>query len=142
MPLAPPSGSSGTQNAVTTTGDTGAKVASFSGITQRNLSNKGAIVTALFGTISGTLPTCLMFIEWSPDNGTTWHSFGAASATVNTTGNSISIAIGVGFLAFASGATTSSAINQQLPLVWRASMTIGGTTPSFALNSVQINLLI
>jgi hypothetical protein len=69
-------------NATGTTGDTGAKVASFNGATQTNFDAPGAVITILLGTVSGTNPTLSAQLQFSPDGGTTWVNYGPALANL------------------------------------------------------------
>ena len=131
----------------TTTGDAGAKVASFAGATQTNFNAKGATVTVLCGTVSGTLPTLTAQLQFSPDAGTTWLSVGGASGTVTTTGNTIVFQIyptnfsvaGATPAALTTGGTQTVQLNTTLPRTWRLNYTITGTTPSFTLTGVYVN---
>lgn len=120
------------------TGDTGTKTTSFAGATQTNRSARGAIITARFGTVSGTTPTCTIQLQFSPDDGTTWINLGpsaAASATNNTVGIIVFPGATVGVVGFSSNALVSC----PLPRTWRLNYTIAGTTPSFALTETDVN---
>ncbi len=136
-------------NKDTTTGDTGAKTVTFNGATQTNASARGAYITVLCGTVSGTTPTLNAQLQWSPDVGTTWITIGAASANVTATGNTISIWVyptnfsvaGATPAALVNGATTSLQLNASLPRTWRLTYVIGGTTPSFTITAVYVNYL-
>ena len=131
----------------TTTGDSGAKVSSFTGATQTNYNARGAIITVLCGTVTGTSPTLNAQLQWSPDAGTTWLTIGAASSNVTTTGNTITFQVyptnfsvaGATPAALATGATTTVQLNTTLPRTWRLNYTIGGTTPSFTITGVYVN---
>ena len=46
-----------TGNQNTTTGDSGAKITTFTGATQTNYNSRGAKITALIGTVTGTIST-------------------------------------------------------------------------------------
>lgn len=126
----------------TTTGDTGAKVASFAGATQTNYSAAGAMITVLCGTVSGTTPTLTAQLQWSPDAGTTWLNLGGASTAVTATGNTIT------FLCYPNtgtptiGATQTVLVASPLPRTWRLNYTIGGTTPSFTITGVYVNYIL
>lgn len=130
-----------------TTGDTGAKTASFAGATQTNYNHHGAKITVLCGTVSGTTPTLNAQLQFSPDGGTTWLNYGPASGNVTATGNTITFDIfptpfssGSGTTsALTTGATQSVFITGVLPRTWRLNYTIGGTTPSFAITAVYVN---
>ena len=133
----------------TTTGDEGAKTASFNGATQTNFNARGALITVLCGTVTGTTPTLNARLQWSPDAGTTWISLGAASADVTATGNTIVIgvyptgfnpagAVGSVVSNTATAAVFSTAV---LPRTWRLTYNIGGTTPSFTITGVYVNYI-
>jgi hypothetical protein len=134
----------------TTTGDTGAKAASFNGATQTNFDSLGAYITVLLGTVSGTGPTLTAQLQYSLDAGTTWLNLGPASATVAATGNTILIAIhpanlsqaaGVTPANLTTGATVQVMLNAPLPRTWRLNYVIAGTNPSFTFSSVGVNYI-
>lgn len=138
-------------NVDTTTGDTGAKVASFNGATQTNYNWRGAYVTVLCGTVSGTTPTLSAQFQWSFDGGTTWLALGPASGNVTASNNSIACLIYPSNLSQAPGATPANlttgatatlAVNAVLPRTWRLTYAIGGTGPSFAITAVYVNYLL
>ena len=133
-----------------TTGDSGTKTATFNGATQTNFNALGAIVTVLLGTVSGTTPTLAPQMQWSPDGGTNWLAIGPAMANLTATSQTgailfyptnMSQAPGSAPANLTTGATQTLAINMALPRTWRILYTIGGTTPSFAISSVQVNYL-
>jgi hypothetical protein len=135
-------------NVNTTTGDSGAKTATFNGATQVNYNNKFAVITVLCGTVSGTTPTLNAQFQFSPDAGTTWLNMGPASSNITATNNSIVLLVGPTNFSQAAGVTPANlttggtqtvAINGPLPRTWRLAYTIGGTTPSFALTAVYVN---
>jgi hypothetical protein len=134
----------------TTTGDTGTKTASFTGATQTNFNARGAYITVLCGTVSGTTPTLNAQLQFSPDAGTTWINIGAASGNATATGNTILFQVaplnwtvaGATPAALTTGATQTVQLNAQLPRTWRLNYTIGGTTPSFAITAVYVNYLL
>ena len=138
------------RNAAATTGDTGARTASFNSGTQTNATARGAFITVLLGVVSGTSPTLTAQLQWSPDSGTTWLALGPASATATATGNTIALLVyptnlssapGATPAALTTGATVTLPINSPLPATWRLTYVITGTTPSFTINSVQVNYL-
>lgn len=137
-------------NANVTTGDTGAKVATFNGATQTNFDATSAFITALLGVVSGTTPTMTLQLQWSPDGGTTWLNLGPATATLTATNQTGLIAIGPTNWSqtpgatpanITNGATVSVFLNALLPRTWRIVYTIAGTTPSFTISSVQVNYI-
>jgi hypothetical protein len=137
-------------NVNTLTGDSGTKTSSFNGNTQTNYNHRGAKITVVCGTVSGTSPTLTARIQWSPDGGTTWINYGPASGTATATGNTITIDIypttfssGSGSTsALTTGATQTLFISGVLPRTWRISYTIGGTSPSFAINGTYVNYVL
>jgi len=137
-------------NVNTTTGDSGTKTATFAGAAQTNYDALGAIITILLGTVSGTTPTLAAQLQWSPDGGTTWLTIGAALANLTATSQTGTIwayptnisTAGATPAALTTGATVTLQLNTPLPRTWRLNYTIGGTTPSFAISSVQVNYLL
>jgi len=133
-----------------TTGDTGTKTTSFTGATQTNFNARGAYITVLCGTVSGTTPTLNAQLQFSPDAGTTWINIGAASGNATATANTILFQVaplnwtvaGATPAALTTGATATVQLNAQLPRTWRLNYTIGGTTPSFAITAVYVNYLL
>ena len=87
----------------------------------------------VFGTVTGTTPTFLPYLQVSPDNGTTWiGASGAASAgLVNSTG--VDTGTAVTAISAATAGTAIIPINSGFPgSLCRVAYTIGGTTPSIA----------
>ena len=135
----------------TTTGDTGTKTGSFTGATVTNYDARGAYITVLCGTVSGTSPTLVAQLQWSPDGaGTNWLNIGPATTAITATGNTATIAVYPANLSQAAGgtpanlttgATATTAINAPLPRTWRLNYTITGTTPSFAITAVYVNYI-
>jgi hypothetical protein len=134
----------------TTTGDAGAKVANGNGATQVNYNARGAVITALLGTISGTFTTFQFQLQWSPDAGTTWLNYGPATTntTTPTSGNTftffvypanISQAAGATPANLTTGATSQVALNTVLPRTWRVTWVIAGTSPSATITGVYVN---
>lgn len=134
-------------NAAVTTGDTGAKTASFNGATQTNFDSLGAWITAIISAVSGTTPTLTMQLQFSPDGGTTWLNLGPVTATLTAAGTILIACFPTNFSQtpgatpanLTVGATVSTLINAPLPRTWRIVYTITGTTPSFTIGSVQVN---
>lgn len=134
----------------TTTGDTGAKTATFNGATQTNYDGVGAFIVVQLGTVSGTSPLMGVQLQVSYDAGTNFLTVGAASPNVNTTGQTILLMVGptnwsqapgVTPANLATGATATHALNMFLPRTWRLGYTISGTTPSFAITAVHVNYI-
>lgn len=135
-------------NLTFTTGDTGAKTSSFAGATQTNYNARGAYITILLGTVTGTTPTFSAQLQWSPDGGTTWLNLGPALADLTTSNQKGVIMVYPTNLSQAAGATPANlttggdqtlALNAPLPRTWRLNVTIAGTSPSFSLSSVNVN---
>jgi hypothetical protein len=82
--------------------------------------------------VSGTTPTCVFKLQWSPDNGTTWIDWD----TTNLQTTSIT-AVTTALLKVGVNATTTANASKQdfLPRQIRLVWTIGGTTPSFTFAS-------
>lgn len=126
-----------------TTGDTGAKTATFLGATQTNYNARGAVITILLGTVTGTTPTLSAQIQYSYDGGTTFAAFSAANTAVTATGNTIQFMVyPTASNNIATGATQQIITNAALPRKWRVAYTIGGTTPSFTITNVFVNYLL
>jgi hypothetical protein len=137
-------------NVNTVTGDTGVKTATFNGATQTNHNARGAFITIFMGAVTGTTPSAIPQLQWSPDNGTTWLNFGLAGAAIVATGNhsflvyptNLSQAAGATPANLTTGAAQTVAMNSPLPRTWRLVLTITGTTPSFTITSVQVNYIL
>jgi hypothetical protein len=139
-------------NVNTTTGDTGTKTATFAGATQTNYNARGAYITILLGTVSGTTPTLAAQLQWSPDGGTTWLNIGTVLPNLTATSQTgLYMVYPTQFedassittlVTLSNGATVSKLLNMPLPRTWRLNYTIGGTTPSFAISSVQVNYIL
>ena len=134
----------------TTTGDTGAKTATFNGATQTNFNASGAYIFVNVGTVSGTTPTMAMQLQYSGDGGTTWVNLGPATSNLTASSqtallivypNNISQAAGATPANLTTGATVTTAIATPLPRTWRLVYTIGGTTPSFTITNVQVSYI-
>lgn len=120
-------------NTNVTTGDTGAKTATFAGATQTNHNARGAVVTLNVGAVTGTSPTLAAKLQMSPDGGTTWVDVPGASLPNITATGVYTLTVYPG-----AGAIANSVVNFPLPRTWRVYYTIGGTTPSFTLTNVQV----
>lgn len=134
----------------TTTGDTGAKVATFNGATQTNFDAVGAWILIQLGTVSGTTPTLSVQLQVSFDAGTNWLALGPVLANLTASSQTgaiyvypanVSQAVGATPANMTIGATVSNFLNLSLPRTWRLQYTIGGTTPSFAITAVHVNYL-
>jgi hypothetical protein len=130
------------QNTNTTTGDapTIITATTFNGATQTNLNARGALITAILGTVSGTLPTLSLQLQWSPDGGAAWINYGAAtSAIAIATGNDITVIVYPTALSVTIGDAGSVQTNAPLPRTWRMTYITTGTGISVAIASVQVN---
>lgn len=117
----------------TTTGDTGAKVATGNGATQTNFNAVGATVVFNVGAVTGTTPTMVLKLQGSADSGTTWYDIpGASTASLTATGV-VTLQLYPGLTPVA-----NAAVSAPLPRTWRVVWTIGGTTPSFTITNVQV----
>ena len=136
-------------NVNATTGDTGAKTATFNGATQINYNARGALITCLFGTVTGTAPTIAIQLQWSPDGGTTWLNWGPGIAAFTpVSGNTAVLVVyptqlsddsTVTLASFTTNASQAKAMNAILPRTWRLAYTITGTTPSITITAVYVN---
>jgi hypothetical protein len=125
------------------TGDTGTHIVTFNGATQTNYNARGAIITIVLGTVSGTLPTLIAQLQWSPDGGATWITFGAAMTNLISTGQTGSFFVYPTLITSALlGSSQSALIDAALPRTWRVQYTIAGTTPSFAITAVDVNYIL
>jgi len=115
------------------------------GATQKNLYYRGAIVTAILGTVSATgSATLLMQMQFSPDNGTTWISYGSpTSAVVVVTGNAVSVMVYPTALVTTLGTGAAGIVlnNAPMPKTWRMTYTPGGVAVSIVLSNVTVNYL-
>ena len=136
-------------NVNTSTGDTGAKTATFTGATQTNFNGQGALITCIVPTVTGTTPTLTLQLQWSPDNGTTFYNYGPATTALTAAGsvtigcypNQWENATSATLAAFTTGVTTAVFLNAPLPRTWRVNYTIGGTTPSFTITGTYVNYI-
>lgn len=130
-------------NVVTGDAPTLITTAPSNGAAQSNSNYRGALITAILGTVSGTTPTLSMQLQWSPDGGTTWVNYGAATAAITiVTGNTVSVMVyPVTWSTFTSGAGDVQ-IAAPLPKTWRMVYTGGGVTFSIAIASVQVNYIL
>jgi hypothetical protein len=134
----------------TTTGDTGAKTATFNGITQTNYDAVGAFICIRLGTVTGTTPAMTPQLQWSPDAGTTWINLGTTAPNLTASNQLGLIMIGPTNWSQAAGATPANlvsgansllALNAFLPRTWRMAFTIGGTTPSLTITAIDVNYI-
>jgi hypothetical protein len=134
----------------TTTGDTGAKTATFNGATQTNYDAVGAFICIRLGTVTGTTPAMTPQLQWSPDAGTTWINLGTTAPNLTASNQLGLIMIGPTNWSQAAGATPANlvsgansllALNAFLPRTWRMAFTIGGTTPSLTITAIDVNYI-
>lgn len=122
-----------------TTGDTGAKTATGNGTTITNVGNKGVQILVVLGTVTGTSPTAVFKVQGSVDGGTNWYDVpGATTASLTATGNyGITVYPGLPTLTGTTTSGTTATISAILPRTWRVVWTLGGTSPSFTITSIQ-----
>lgn len=133
----------GNVGANSVTGDTGAKTATGNGTAMTNTANKGVQIFIDLGTVSGTSPTCTFKVQGSVDGGTNWFDIpGAATASLTSSVDvGIMVYPGVAVTAGSTTTGTTATANMALPRTWRVVWTVGGTTPSFTINSISYNYL-
>jgi hypothetical protein len=97
------------------------------GTTVTNFNAKGAVITINVTAVSGTSPTLVAKLQYSPDGGTTWIDYTNKPVTATIS------AIGQTTLIVCPGVTevANSAVSLPLPRTVRMYYTIAGTTPSF-----------
>jgi hypothetical protein len=113
-----------TSSARTATGN-GTAAINYAG--RRNL-----VVWINVTAVTGTTPTCVFRLQWSPDNGTTWIDIDTTNLqTTSITGvTTATLRMGAVYTN-AANASRLDAVPRQIRLAW----TIGGTTPSFTFAS-------
>jgi len=119
-------------NGVVNVDTSAAKTVSVAGASTNNYNHTGMFVAILVTAVTGTTPTLVCKLQWSPDNGTTWVDWDTTNlqtASITTTGTYV-------LKAFPGAANTAnSSANTIVPRQWRVYYTVGGTTPSFTLAS-------
>lgn len=135
--------------------DTGAKTTgTFNGAPQTNYNARGAIITALLGTVTGAVTTFQSFLQWSPDGGTTWLGLTplGANDTAAATGRTYTWIVYPTNTSQAAGTTPATlapttapnqlnAINAALPRTWRWNATISVAT-SIIVTGVYVNYIL
>ena len=102
-----------------------ARTTSVAGATVTNYNSRALLIHFKISAITGTSPTIVPKLQWSPDNGTTWIDVpGAAFASLNAVGDYV-MQVGLDVVAAA-----NAAVNFPLPRTLRMYYTIGGTSPS------------
>jgi hypothetical protein len=124
----------------TTTGDTGAKTVTFAGVTITNANAKGALILFNISAATGTAPTLVCKIQESADGGSTWIDMpNATTATITTAGTyGLKIYPSVTPITPVATSGTVAQVSSTLGRTWRVFYTIGGTTPSITLTTVQV----
>ena len=104
-----------------------ARTATVAGTAGTNHNARGAVITINVTAVSGTSPTLVAKLQFSPDGGTTWLDYDAKATTATIS------AAGAYILKFSPGCTevANSAIGLSVPRTFRMHYTIGGTSPSF-----------
>jgi hypothetical protein len=124
-----------------------AKTVTVAGATQTNYNARGGIISLVFGTVTGTGPTLAVQLQWSPNGGTTWLSWGPATfaAATPASGNvwacliyptQVSDDTTTTLAAFTTGANTTKSLNAPLPRTWRLNYTVAGTSPSITFTAL------
>ena len=103
-----------------------ARTSTVAGATVTNFNAKGAVITINVTAVSGTSPTLIAKLQYSPDGGTTWIDYTNKPVTATIS------AIGQTTLIVCPGVTevANSAVSLPLPRIVRMHYTIGGTNPS------------
>lgn len=104
-----------------------ARTATVAGTTGINYNAAGAVFCINVTAVSGTSPTLVAKLQFSPDNGTTWFDYDAktTTATISSVSKNI-LKVKPGVIEVENGA-----VSLPLPRTFRLYYTIGGTTPSF-----------
>ena len=116
-------------NFVATVDLTAARTATVAGTTVTNYNAAGAVITINVTVVSGTSPTLVAKLQYSPDGGTTWIDYTAkpVTATISATGQTI-LTVYPGVVEVA-----NSAVSLPIPRTVRMHYTIGsGTSFTFA----------
>lgn len=118
-------------NFVTTADASAARTATVAGSTVTNHNARGAVITLNVTAVSGTTPTLVAKLQYSPDGGTTWIDYTEkpVTATISATGK-YTLTVYPGAVEVA-----NSAVSLPIPRTVRLYYTIGGTTPSFTFAS-------
>ena len=114
-------------NFVLTADSSAARTATVAGTTVTNYNASGAVITINVTAASGTSPTLVAKLQYSPDAGTTWIDYTTkpVTATISATGQTtLTVYPGVTEVA-------NAAVALPIPRTVRMYYTIGGTTPSF-----------
>ena len=116
-------------NFVATADSSAARTATVAGTTVTNYNARGAVITINVTAVSGTNPTLVAKLQYSPDGGTAWIDYTAkpVTATISTTGQTALVVYpGVTEVA-------NSAVSLPLPRTLRMHYTIGaGASFTFA----------
>lgn len=114
-------------NFVTTADSSAARTSTVAGATVTNFNAKGAVITINVTAVSGTSPTLVAKLQYSPDGGTTWIDYTAkpVTATISATGQT-TLTVYPSVVEVA-----NAAVSLPLPRTVRMYYTIGGTSPSF-----------
>ena len=104
-----------------------ARTASVAGTTVTNYNAKALLIHFKISALTGTSPTIVPRLQWSPDNGTTWLDVPDATfAPLNAVGDYV-MQVGSEVIAAA-----NAAVNFPLPRTLRMYYTITGTSPSIS----------
>lgn len=114
-------------NFVTTADSSAARTATVAGATVTNYNARGAVITINVTAASGTTPTLVAKLQYSPDGGTTWIDYTEkpVTATISATGKT-TLVVHPGVTEVA-----NSVVSLPLPRTVRMYYTVGGISPSF-----------
>ena len=113
------------------------------GAKQTNYNAKGAIITVICGTVTGTLPTLQLQLQYSYDGGTTYITLGGLTTTFAlATGNSICLLVyPIASLSTTTGATQTNDFAFPMPRTWRIQYVTTGTGISIPLATTAVQYL-
>lgn len=113
------------------------------GSKQTNFNAKGAIITVVCGTVSGTLPTLQIQLSYSYDGGTTYLTLGGATSSFAlVTGNSICLLVyPIASLSTTTGATQTNDLAFPMPRTWRLQYVTTGSGISIVIATTAVQYL-
>lgn len=125
------------------TGDSGTKTTNGStAIITNNVGNKGMMVVFTIGAVSGATPTLQFKLQGSIDGGANHLEIpGAVSQSITASGVYGMLIYPALPAVAGSGPGTMASVNAALPRTWRFAWYVGGTSPSFAITSIQYQYL-
>ena len=97
-----------------------------------DISGRGLIFWVNVTAVSGTTPSCVFRLQWSPDNGTTWIDWDTTNlATTAFTATGTAVLKVASDLPIVANASKNDIVGRQV----RVATTISGTTPSFTFST-------